>query len=325
MHVDTEWRNAILGSLVVHLLLVAAMLFAAWDWTSTRRPNRTGLNIEARVVDINQFQQQMNQVREQRDQAVRAEQQRLERERRAQQRDEALQQQRDRDEQARLERERQQQEQVDRQQAEQEQRERQQAEQAERDRQAELQRQQADEAERRRQELETHRLAEQQRQREQEASRQRELEQIRQQREEAERRRELEQQRLQQLDDQQRREDEIRREEQLEAERQAAAQVAANAGRIGTLREQYQSAIQATVLAAWIRPPSVVDQIVCAIRIVQIPGGEVIDAVITSPCNADSATQRSIIAAVKRDDLPYRGFEEVFERDITFIFSNRDN
>jgi len=331
--VDIEWRNAIFGSVAVHVLLVAAMLLANWDWSSTPQQNRTGLNIQARVVDVGQFQQQVDRAVEQRQQAERAEQQRLERERRAAQRDEALRQQRERDERANAEaiaeRDRQQREQQQREQAEREQAEQQRLEQqrqveqqAERDREAELQRQQQAEAERRRQEREARRQAEAEQQRQEEARRQRELDDIRQQREEAERRRQQEQQRLQQLEDQQRREDEIRR---LLAEQQAAQQAAANAGRIGTLREQYIATIAAAVQAAWNRPPSAVDEIICELRIVQIPGGEVIDAVITSPCNADAATQRSIIAAVKRNDLPYRGFEEVFERSITFTFRDQEN
>jgi colicin import membrane protein len=55
--------------------------------------------------------------------------------------------------------------------------------------------------------------------------------------------------------------------------------------------------------------------------VVQIPGGEIIDASIVSPCNADAATRRSITAAVMRvGNLPYQGYEDVFERQITFVF-----
>jgi colicin import membrane protein len=55
---------------------------------------------------------------------------------------------------------------------------------------------------------------------------------------------------------------------------------------------------------------------------VQIPGGEVISAAIAGKCNADEATRRSLVAAVERaGSLPYRGFEDVFEREIDFIFT----
>jgi colicin import membrane protein len=54
---------------------------------------------------------------------------------------------------------------------------------------------------------------------------------------------------------------------------------------------------------------------------VQIPGGEVISAAIAGQCNADEATRRSLVAAVERaGTLPYRGFEDVFQREIDFIF-----
>jgi colicin import membrane protein len=54
---------------------------------------------------------------------------------------------------------------------------------------------------------------------------------------------------------------------------------------------------------------------------VQIPGGEVISAAISGQCNGDEATRRSILAAVERGGaLPYRGFEDVFQREIDFIF-----
>jgi colicin import membrane protein len=59
----------------------------------------------------------------------------------------------------------------------------------------------------------------------------------------------------------------------------------------------------------------------CTLKIIQIPGGEVISAAISGSCNGDEATRRSIIAAVERAGaLPYRGFEDVFKREIDFIF-----
>ena len=59
----------------------------------------------------------------------------------------------------------------------------------------------------------------------------------------------------------------------------------------------------------------------CTLKIVQIPGGEVISATIISPCNGDEATRRSILDAVERGGaLPYRGFEDAFAREIEFNF-----
>ena len=71
----------------------------------------------------------------------------------------------------------------------------------------------------------------------------------------------------------------------------------------------------------WLRPDSAPSGIRCRLRIVQIPGGEVIQASVTSPCNADELTRRSIEAAVLRaQPLPYRGYESVFQRAIDFNF-----
>jgi colicin import membrane protein len=71
----------------------------------------------------------------------------------------------------------------------------------------------------------------------------------------------------------------------------------------------------------WLRPDSAQPGIRCAIRIIQIPGGEVIQVSVTSPCNVDDLTRRSIEAAVlKAQPLPYRGYESVFQRDIKFNF-----
>jgi colicin import membrane protein len=84
---------------------------------------------------------------------------------------------------------------------------------------------------------------------------------------------------------------------------------------------RYVLAIQRAVQSNWSRPDSAQPGIRCTLRIVQIPGGEVIQVSVTSPCNADDLTRRSIEAAVlKAQPLPYRGYEAVFQRDIRFNF-----
>ena len=46
-----------------------------------------------------------------------------------------------------------------------------------------------------------------------------------------------------------------------------------------------------------------------------------ISATIAGTCNGDEATRRSLVAAVERaGSLPYRGFKDVFEREIDFNF-----
>ena len=202
---------------------------------------------------------------------------------------------------------------------EQERRERELVEQRERERLEELQR-------KRDEDLRLQRLrAQQERDRQERLQRQQdELERIRRQREEAEHQRRLEEERLRQL--------EARRQQEAEAQRQAAAradlqrqleaeQQAFRAGELATLSQQYQLAIQAQVTRNWLRPPTARPGLRCRLRIIQIPGGEVISANISGQCTGDEATRRSLIAAVERaGSLPYRGFEEVFEREIDFIF-----
>jgi colicin import membrane protein len=146
----------------------------------------------------------------------------------------------------------------------------------------------------------------------------RELEQIREQREAAERQRRLEQERLKQIEARKERE----RQEAAAAQRRADAEAQQfRAGQMATLSDNYQAAIQAVVTQNWLRPPTAQPGLRCTLKIVQIPGGEVISAAIAGQCNGDEATRRSILAAVERGGaLPYRGFEDVFEREIDFIF-----
>jgi colicin import membrane protein len=150
------------------------------------------------------------------------------------------------------------------------------------------------------------------------------LDQIRQQREEAERQRKIEEERLKQLEsrrqqdavEQRRQVEEAERRKQIEAEEQAF-----KAGHLATLEESYYLAIQSLVTQNWLRPPTAQEGLDCRVHVVQIPGGEVISANIVGRCNGDEATRRSIIAAVERAGaLPYRGFEDVFEREINFNF-----
>jgi len=79
---------------------------------------------------------------------------------------------------------------------------------------------------------------------------------------------------------------------------------------------------QELVRRNWRRPPTTDPGVRCTVRVVQIPGGDIIDQAIASPCNADALTRESILGAVQRvEALPYRGYEEVFEREIVFNFT----
>ena len=187
--------------------------------------------------------------------------------------------------------------------------------QEERRRQQELEAQRKQEAQDRLQQL---RLQRERKLEEERLRQQRELEQVRQQREAAEKQRKLEAERLKQIESRKEQE----RQQEAEAQRQAQAEAQQfRAGQLATLSDNYQAAIQAFVTQNWLRPPTAQAGLRCTLKIVQIPGGEVISAAIAGQCNGDEATRRSILAAVERGGtLPYRGFEDVFERQIDFIF-----
>ena len=150
--------------------------------------------------------------------------------------------------------------------------------------------------------------------RKQELEREQQLAEIRKLREEAERKRKLEQEKLRQIADQ-------RQQTPTPAPPAPQAQQLGNQGTDNSLLGRYQLAIQQAVQQNWLRPETARPGIRCALSIVQIPGGEVIQASVSTPCNADDLTRRSIEAAVlKAQPLPYAGFESVFRREIRFNF-----
>ncbi len=275
--------QAFMLAIGVHLLAAALIVLGTMEWQPFRPPSLEGLTIEAVIVDT----AAMREVQREAELAVQRE---LERERRQQELD------------ARREHERQE------------------LEDAEQRRQRELL------AQKRLEDLRLQQLRKRQaRDRQEKINRQQdELDRIRQQRVDAERQRKIEEERLKQL--------EARRFADADAKRQVEAQTALQqqlareraefrAGQIATLARQYAIAIQAQVTRNWLRPPTAQTGLRCTLRIVQIPGGEVISANIAGSCNGDEATRRSLIAAVERaGTLPYRGFEDVFEREIDFNF-----
>ncbi|HQZ61970.1 MAG TPA: cell envelope integrity protein TolA [Dokdonella sp.] len=157
----------------------------------------------------------------------------------------------------------------------------------------------------------------------QEAARQKELEQVRKQLADAEKKKNLEKERLKQLQDKrladQQQAEKERMDELLEQESRQAQ--TGGGGEDTDLTARYAAAIQAAVTQNWNRPESIPAGLRCTLLIVQIPGGDVISANVTSPCNADPAARLSIEQAVMRAaPLPYRGYEKVFSREITFNF-----
>jgi len=152
----------------------------------------------------------------------------------------------------------------------------------------------------------------------QQADREQKLAEIRKQREQAQREAQLAEQKLRQLAD--------ARAKAAPANTSSATQT--TAGQNGTntdLSAQYAAAIQQAVLAQWVRPDSVPLGQKCTVNIRQLPGGQVVDAQVSAGCPFDDAGKRSVEAAVLRaQPLPYRGFESVFQRNLTFNFTAQD-
>jgi colicin import membrane protein len=60
----------------------------------------------------------------------------------------------------------------------------------------------------------------------------------------------------------------------------------------------------------------------CEVHITQLPGGAVVSAVAADSCPYDTAGKISVENAVLRSQpLPYKGFEGVFQRNLTMTFS----
>jgi len=279
----------------VHVLMAALVVLGTMNWKPFKPPTLTGMTIEAVMVDTQKIKQRREQVRKEAEQAVAR---KAERERRAKE----LQTRKEREE-----------------------REKREADAAEKERQKVLA------TKKREEDLRLQKMRKQQDQdrKDRLKKQQDELEQVRKRRAEATRQRKIEEERLKQLD--------ARRQAEADAQRQALAeadmrqqmaneQAEFRAGELATKGEEYYAAIQSQVTNNWFRPPTARPGLRCRLKIVQIPGGEVISAAIAGICNADEATRRSLVAAVERaGSLPYRGFEKVFEREIDFIFTYDEN
>jgi len=280
--------RAVAAAIGVHVLMAALIVVGTMNWQPFKKEQPVAIAIEAVIVDT-------SAIKDQRDKARRAQ----EMQERREQREDLLRQQRERE-------------------AEQNRK----AEEDAAKRQRELEAQRKREAEDRLMQLrkERERKLEDER-----LKQQRELDEIRKRREEAERQRKLEQERLKQLDTQRQRQIEDQQRLQREALEQRQAEDVARefrAGQQADLRTTYVATIAAVVTDNWLRPPTAQPGLRCTVRVVQIPGGEVISSSLVGSCNGDEATKRSILAAVDRTGvLPYRGFEKVFSREIEFIFT----
>ncbi len=165
--------------------------------------------------------------------------------------------------------------------------------------------------ERQRQEQAEQRRTEMQRQREQQ------LADLRRQRAEEQRKIDLAEERLRQLAD-------------ARARQASAAAGTPPPGNRGAsdnaaLTEAYRQALMQAIRSNWTQPDNVSPTQVCKIVIRQIPPGEVIDAQVDPSCPYDEQGRRLVEAAVlKAQPLPYRGFEQVFNRTLTLNFRAED-
>jgi colicin import membrane protein len=165
------------------------------------------------------------------------------------------------------------------------------------------------------------RLEDEQKREAAERERNKQLEDIKHQRETAQKKLKLEEQKLAQLNDLQK--------QQAKPVKPAPRELPESdqprtgmAGHDDSLSAQYYAAIQNAVTQNWLRPDTAPPGVHCTLRIVQIPGGDVLSVDIASPCNADPQTRTSIEQAVKRAaPLPYKGYEKVFQRTINFNFT----
>lgn len=146
-----------------------------------------------------------------------------------------------------------------------------------------------------------------------EQEKQKKLADIRRQRAAASREAELAEQKLQQIAD------------ARAASASAASPPPGNNGVDAGLQARYAAALQEAILAKWTRPETVPVGARCRLTIRQLPGGEVMDVEVSSPCAYDEQGRRSIEAAVlKAQPLPYAGFESVFQRTLLLNFEARD-
>lgn len=303
-------------SIGVHVLLAALVVLGTLNWKPFKQHKPMALTIEAVIVDTTQLATR----REEAQKEAEAAQKRQELQ---EQRAEELEKQKQREREQELEK--QQQAELERQkQIEADKQKKLEAEQQKQTEVENLRRKQQEEERKKKEaqeKLEQMRKEQERKREEDRLRREKELEEVRKQQQEAERKRKLEEERLKQLEAREKAEEQAKlQQEALLAEKEREAQ-SLQEGRIAGLEDKYRLAIQQLVKDNWLRPPTARPGLRCILKIVQIPGGEVISAAISGSCNGDEATRRSIVAAVERiDSLPYRGFEEVFAREINFEF-----
>ena len=298
------WRPFVLA-VGLHVLLAAMVVLGTLNWKPFKQHKPMGLTIEAVIIDTTQMATRRDEAQK----AAEAAQKKQELE---ENRAEELEKQKKREREQEIKK--QQQAEVEKQQKAEAEKQKQAAAETQRIKKQEDDARKKKEAQEKIAQL---RKEQEQKQEEQRKLQQRELEKVRKQQEEAEKQRKIEAERLKQLEAREKaKADEAAVKSQVDREAKTAAD-----GVRADLAGEYRLLIQQIVTDNWLRPPTAKPGLRCILKIVQIPGGEVISAAISGSCNGDEATRRSIVAAVERiDALPYRKYEDVFAREIDFEF-----
>ncbi len=137
------------------------------------------------------------------------------------------------------------------------------------------------------------------------------LEAIRREREKAARLTQMEEQRLAQLE-------ELRTAPKAAPATPTPTAPAGNRGDDDSLLARYKAAMQSTADANWNRTGAA-ERVRCKVRFTQIPGGEVIDVEFLD-CPFDAQGRDSVDRALRRNPMPYSGYERVFDRKPTITF-----
>jgi colicin import membrane protein len=114
--------------------------------------------------------------------------------------------------------------------------------------------------------------------------------------------------------------DKARQDREAELRRQLADEEHTSAVESGPLRDRYITLLRNKIQNAWIKPPSARVGTDCLVAVTQVPGGEVTSAHVTQ-CNGDAAVRQSIENAVYRaSPLPDPPDPALFERNFVFRF-----
>ncbi len=145
---------------------------------------------------------------------------------------------------------------------------------------------------------------------------------------EAERERKLAEAEQKRQDDIRRQREENERQRLAEATAMRETEMQAESDRRAAMNSDemaaYMYALQQQVERNWVKPASAPSDLVCRVRIKQVPGGEVISATILD-CNGDAAVIRTVKAAIfKASPLPSPSNPILFDPNLVFDFTPVD-